>query len=124
MTLKHIFAIGLILVGPAACTGASHIPPPWEIPGAVIGTTIGNARYEAKRNKVKTALTENYGYILQELRMGQGPYFTHACSLARVASADCINVHQEIISNPDIYLSRSPDENIESMTVAIMVHGN
>lgn len=108
----------------SACTGASHIPPPWEIPGAVIGTTIGNARYEARRKKVKTYLTLHYALILDEISRGQGAHINEACRLGNVPPDQFNIVTTEIAAHPDIYLSGPPEQNIERMTVAIMVHGN
>lgn len=124
MTLFRTLLSATLALTLIACTGASHIPPPWEIPGAVIGTTIGNARYEAKRKKVKTYLADHYDIILAQLNSGGGANVHEAYRLANVPAGELAKLTQELSTNPQIYLNGPPDQNIENMTVAIMVHGD
>lgn len=113
---------GLLPIALTACTGASHIPGPWEIPGSVIGTTIGNARYEAKRDKVKAYLTLYYDIILTELSGGRGEHIFALYEHADVPREKFSIITQEFVSNPNIYQNGSSGENIEKMTITIMVH--
>ena len=123
MTLFRTWLCAALALTLSACIGASHIPPPWEIPGAVIGTTIGNARYEARRKKVKIYLADHYDIILVQLNSGDGKNVHEAYSLANVPAAEFTKLTQELSTNPEIYLNGPPEQNIERITVAIMVHG-
>ena len=108
----------------AACSGASHIPPPWELPGAAAGSAIENARYNAKRKRVKSYLSDHYDELQTDLLIGHGPALSAALEEADVTGEKAAALVAEIRNNPDIYLKKSEAENIEALTVAFMVHSD
>ena len=123
---KHL-TLSLIAAGLlASCNSkdASHIPPIWEIPGAVIGGGIENAVYGAKRKRVEAHVSANFDAIIADMRSGSGPALARAFELAGVTEAKHDELIADILGNPDIYLEGPPAQNIENLVVAFMVHGD
>lgn len=109
----------------ASCAGgASHVPPPWQLPGAAAGTAIENGIYGRRRVKVKKYLRANWAEIQTDIRAGGGVHMSRAFDLAKVAPAKRLEVLKEIKARPDIYQAGSLEENIEVLTVTLMVHSN
>lgn len=107
-----------------ACTGTSHIPPPWELPGAAAGAVIENATYGAKRKRVKAFVSENFNTLKAEILAGSGPALSKAFSLAGVPDKNQPTLIADLQSNPHIYFQNSDEENVEATTVAFMVYGD
>ena len=99
-------------MGLAGCSGPSHLPPPWELPGAALGSVIENAAYGARRERVAAYLTLN--------QFDEG-----AMDIAGVPPDRRDEVVSEFTASPDIYLDKANPNRIdvESVTVLLMVYG-
>ena len=89
----------------------------------VVGSTIENGAYGRRRAKVKNHLRGNWVQSQADIRAGGGAIITKAFDLARVAPAKRNEVLKEIKARPDIYQAGSLEDNIEMLTVTLMVHG-
>ncbi len=118
--------IGLLGLGLAGCQsgGANHIPPPWQYPGAAIGSAIENTAYKARRRKVERFTSDNYKEIVANIQNGGGAALTQALALARVPVSRHSEFRAAIMDDPNIYFSGPRTQNIERLVVAFMVHGN
>jgi len=119
MKLTALLALAL-----TACTSASHLPPPHEVPGAIIGTTIGNARYEARRSKVSAHIAANLDGLTGEIARGAGPALDETFRLARVPESARPALLTSLRSDPHLYIAPPDAERIENLTIAFMVHGD
>ena len=114
-----------VSVALSACAGgASHVPPLWQLPGAAVGSTIDNEVYGRRRAKVKKYVAENWIQIQTDISLGGGVALNRAFDLAKIAYAKRVGVLKEIKARPDIYQAGSLVENIEMLTVTLMVHKN
>jgi hypothetical protein len=108
-----------------ACqTGPSYIPPVHQLPGAAIGSIFENARYAARRDKVKASIAPHLDLILSEAERGGGPTMDMSCGVAKVSPLKCAELARQISQDADIYKAGSVDERLEKLTVAFMVHGD
>ncbi len=122
---KHLPLFALLLF--PACASAndgSHLPRPWEIPGAVIGGGIENSLYKARRGRVKAHVAANFDAIMAEMQAGYGPALERGFGLAKVKAEKRPQLIREVLSHPEIYLEGTRPEQIEKLTVAFMVHGD
>lgn len=115
--------MGVVMIG---CSGPSHLPAPWELPGAVLGNAIDNATYGARRGRVVAYLTENASVLRSELAVGAGIHNDRVMDLAGIPLDRRQVVNAEFRASPNIYLGKSPAEilDIEAVTVLLMVNGN
>ena len=120
------FFIGLLGLGLAGCQsgGANHIPPPWQYPGAAIGSVIENTAYKARRRKVERFTADNYEAVVTDIQSGGGATLTHVLGISRVPLSRHPELRVAIMDDPNIYFSGPRPQNIERLVVAIMVHGN
>ncbi len=94
--MKQILLIlSLFLLG-CSSKDASHLPSLFELPGAIIGTTIENARYNAKRERVQQYVTVHYDLLRQEVAQGQGKHLNEVMYLAGVSGVDQPKAVKEI----------------------------
>jgi len=108
----------------AGCSGEpSHIPPLWQLPGAAVSSTFENARYDAKRGRVKQIVSRHATEIAAEIDAGGGIRLTEAMVAAGVPEATRPMLLTDLRSRPDIYRN-GRGVKIEPVTVALMVHGN
>ena len=120
------FFIGLLGLGLAGCQsgGASHIPAPWQYPGAAISNVIENTAYKARRRKVERFTSDNYKEIVANIQNSGGAALTHGLGLARVPVSRHSEFWAAIMDDPNIYFNGPRERNIERLVVAFMVHGN
>lgn len=127
MTVKRLrrftsLTMGLVLCG--CSTGPSHLPAPWELPGAVVTTTVGNAVYGARRKKVASYLSENINAIASDVRAGYGPHLQTLYDVAKVRSKQG-ELLSELKRGYGEYFPPQPiPESLERLTVAVMVHSD
>ena len=131
MTLNHplkklLLQIGMVLFGTTALIGcssdASHLPAPWEIPGAVVGNSIENAAYGARRKKLGAFIQKNYPALRNQLAIGGGPILSRAFDIAKIRPEHRQKVIDEINQHPEIYRTKDRAQNIEALVVTMMVH--
>ena len=103
---------------------ASHLPLPHQLPGAVVGSTIENSRYKARRKKVKASIQPHVYFILKEADSGGGPIFNMSCDVANVSPSKCSELALQISKDKHIYQTGTTDERVEKLTVAFMVYGD
>ncbi len=116
--------VAVVLLTGCASREASHLPPVWQIPGAVIGGGIENAVYGAKRKRVEAHVSANFNVLLTDMRNGSGPALTRAFELSGVNESKRDELIADILGHPDIYLVGPPAQNIERVVVAFMVYGD
>jgi hypothetical protein len=63
---------------------AQHLPPLWQVPGAMISNSIENNIYSTKREAVKTYVTENYIDLKDEVKNGTGEHLTKILDIIHV----------------------------------------
>jgi len=94
--MKHILLIlSLFLLG-CSSKDASHLPSLFELPGAIVSTTIENAAYNAKRNRVQHYVTVHYTLLREEVSQGQGKHLNNVMHLAGVSGTDQPKAAKEI----------------------------
>lgn len=122
---KHLPLFALLFF-PACASGndGSHLPRPWEIPGAVIGGGIGNSLYKAKRRRVKSHITANFDAIMAQMPVGSGPQLERGFELAKIKAEKRPQLTREVLAHPEIYLEGTREEQVEKLTIAFMVHGD
>jgi len=120
MRLLALICLALL----TACSGASHIPPPWELPGAAAGAIFENAAYGAKRKRVKQFLSSNYDALKTDLETSSGPALRQAFELSHVPVERQPELISELQNHPEVYFANAREENLEAITVAFMVYGN
>jgi len=108
----------------SACSCASHIPPPWELPGAAIGSAIENAGYSAKRKRLKQFLADNFDELKSDIDLSGGAALTKAYALSNIPAETQSSLLSEFQTHPEIYFQKSAEENLEAVTVAFMVYGD
>ena len=104
-----IAGLGLIffsLVMSACSNDASHLPSPFELPGMVIGSSIENASYNAKRKRVSAYVSRNYLGIRQDVNSGGGKFLEGALDSANLkgnkrlkAKTNILKSYKQIFSN-------------------------
>lgn len=116
----------VLLIFPACASGndGSHLPRPWEVPGAVIGGGIENSLYKARRQRVKAHIAANFDAIMAEMPDGNGPALERAFELAKVRTDKRPQITSEVLTHSEIYLAGTRPEQIEKLTLAFMVHGD
>ena len=119
--LNQFTAAGALLAL-AACdpSAPSHFPNPVQLPGAIIGTTVDNSFYNARRKRVAAFVRANYPAMVAEIQAGTTTLAYAAMDIARVPAPSQPVLFKEFQDNPAIYLSGDP----EKMIVALMVWGN
>lgn len=110
----------------AGCSGGpSHVPPLWQLPGAVVSTAVGNAAYDARRGRVQALVMRHERALVAEIDGGGGPALAMTMDAARVLSERRPRLRNELRDAPHIY--RNADDrgrlDIEAVTVALMVYG-
>jgi hypothetical protein len=72
MIIKIYFTFIILLLACCSSKEASHLPSLWELPSAIIGTTIENTMYGYKRSKVKKYVITHYNILKYEIQSGEG----------------------------------------------------
>ena len=102
----------------AGCGGeASHLPPPWQWPGAAIGSAVENAAYEERRRRVKAHVAATLPALEAEIAAGSGPGLDRAMALATVPPARRDEALAALRTTP------RTEDRAEALTVTLMVHG-
>lgn len=84
-TIKTAFgALSLTFFLGACSNGASHLPSPFELPGMIIGSTLENASYKARRRRVESYVTKNYLSIRHDVNNSGGDYLEGAFDSANI----------------------------------------
>ena len=123
--MKRGVLLGLCTVlGACASDDASHIPPVWQIPGAAAGAVIENGLYNQRRKRVKSYIAAHYAAFLSDIAAGGGAVSTQAFTRAHIDPAKQARVMGEIKTHPEIYQTGSLEEDIENITVLLMVSAN
>ncbi len=65
------FLLPLLLIG-CSSNDSSHLPSIFQLPGAIIGSSVENAIYNAKRRKVEAYVAQHYLAIRQDVLNGGG----------------------------------------------------
>ena len=112
-----------VVLGLAACSGPSHLPAPWELPGAAVSSAFENATYGAKRGRVERIVSANRDAIAAEIDAGGGVALDQAMAAAGVPDAVRPALVSELRTHPEIY-REGRGLQIEPVIVALMVHGN
>lgn len=119
----RLLFVGLCALLTSCSNGPSHIPAPWQLPGAAAGTVIENATYGRRRSRVKNFVRENWAPLQMNIDRGGGVVMENAFDLARIETAKRIDILTEIKTHPEIYRVGSLEDKIEMLTVTLMVHG-
>jgi hypothetical protein len=115
----------LALLLSACSNNASHLPSPFELPGALIGTVVENATYGARRQRVKQYVIANYPALRAEAAAGQGPYLDSVMNLAGISAADKrAQVRREFQNDHAKYFpgETAATTDVEPIVVVLMVH--
>lgn len=120
-TLFFIF-FGVTL---SACQtdSTSHLPAPWQLPGAALGSVFENTVYGARRRKVQNFIAQNYELLTNDIQNQGGLFLKQAFDMAHVKPARRGELLRDIHTHPDIYFAGSKTQNIENLVVAFMVYG-
>lgn len=79
----------------SACSNsASHLPTPLELPGAIIGSTIENARYGSKRKRVAAYVAQHYLQMRQDVKEGGQKALNGAFDVAGISQKKRARAHQ------------------------------
>lgn len=113
--MKRLLLIPLL----AGCTDQpSHIPNPLALPAQAVATTVQNAGYGARRDRVARYVADHHGEIVADIAAGGGATLTTAMELAWIAAPKRAAVTGVLAEDLTQY-SRDP----EALVVALMVHG-
>ena len=121
MKIALLFCLLLL----ASCTQTSHVPAPWQLPGAAVGTAIDNAMYGSRRNKVKTFIQNNYASLKADVTADQGETLSELFKIANVKSKQTELLKE--LQNPEsayVVNASLSEEGLEKLTVAVMVHSD
>lgn len=113
---------GLALVLVLGACDMGHLGNPVIWPGLVVGSSLENATYNARRTRVSSHIAAHYSDILTDIRAGGGPTLTVGADLARVPPRkrpEMTRIMQDDIAKftPDTPAAR------ERLLVWFMVHG-
>lgn len=115
----------VLFVGVAGCSsGASHIPPVWELPGAVVGSAIGNVRYEAQRTRVKEEITSDLSGLRADILAGEGARLDAVIEMARVKQEKRSSLVAALNQDVSAVPIDDADTLAERLTVTFMVHSD
>lgn len=127
--LSALFIATILLSG--CQSAASHMPPLWALPGAAMGTAIGNAAYSVRRERVADAVRQYYPPLRQEVYLSsreQQPHLQRIAAIAGVPSRRYNQLAQVLRDDPDSYFMTTTNSptltQIEPLVIAIMVHGD
>jgi len=109
----------------AGCTQTSHIPAPWELPGAVIGTTFENAVYGSRRKKVKHFIQTNYSQLKSDVEAGKGDVLSELFVIAKLKTKRQ-ELLAELQNSESAYFVEEnlAEEGLEKLVVAVMVYSD
>ena len=99
-----------------------HLGNPLLLPIGAVTTAVGNAGYEARRNKVSDYVSAHHRDILVDIQAGNGPALTTALDLAKVhpkARAELLALLKKDFA---MYKDNTADAR-ENLVVTLMVHG-
>jgi len=72
--MKKMFLMLSFFILGCSSKDASHLPSVFELPGAIISSTIENTVYSHKRNKVKHYIVDHYDVLKREIKKGEGSH--------------------------------------------------
>ena len=108
----------MLAIALAGCGGeASHLPPLWQWPGAAVGSAVGNAAYEARRERVRIHVAASLPAFERDMAAGGGPSLERGFALASVPQARRGEALAARRATP------RGDDAVEALTVPLMVHG-
>jgi len=94
MKFSYLFIL-LLFVG-CSSKEASHLPSLWELPGAIIGSTIENSVYGYKRTKVKQYIITYYDVLRDEIKKGNGIHLDALLKKANIDASSRMRVKKEL----------------------------
>jgi hypothetical protein len=125
--MKRYLLLALMTAPLAACSTSNDgnmIGAPWQWPGAIVSGAVGNAIYDARRNRVKTHVSGNFDAISTEARAGGGPMMAEAARLAEVPQTRRAQLFAQMRDSHGVYFDKpTREEAIEAVTIAFMVYG-
>lgn len=113
----------LILL-PFALAGCDmgHLGNPLLLPVTAVTTAVGNASYDARRQKVSDYVYAHHRDILADIQAGNGPALTAALKLAKVPPKARPELLARLKQDFAMYKDDTPDAR-ENLVVTLMVHG-
>jgi len=125
MKIRLLYCLVFCLFPITGCTQTSHIPAPWQLPGAAVGSVIENTIYEARRNKVKAYIQANYLSLKDETANNGGNVYSKLCEIANVDKNKETLLLELQNSELNYFLEDVVTEEVlEKITVTIMVHSD
>ena len=115
MNNKHSFSslfiylsfTSLLLLLSACSNNASHLPSPFELPGAIIGSVFENTRHNARQRRVEAYVTQHYLDIRQDVKKGGGKALEGALNAAKIKAAKRDATKKDFITNQDVYFKNT-----------------
>ncbi|HIO92263.1 MAG TPA: hypothetical protein EYG68_05380 [Leucothrix mucor] len=105
--MKNISLLSLpvmvLLFSACSSNSASHLPSPFELPGAVIGSVFENATYGARRRRVESYVAKNYLAIRNDVRQGGGQTLEDAFNVAGIKGAKRNKAKSNFLNNKAHY---------------------
>ena len=116
--MRLLFLLPLAL---AACD-MGHLGNPLLLPIGAVTTAVGNAGYEARRNKLSDYVNAHHNDILADIQAGNGPALTHALDLAKVHPSARADLLARLQKDFAMYRDNTAEAR-ENLVVTLMVHG-
>lgn len=117
LTVRYTILLTLAFSLIACSNNASHMPNVFQLPGAVVGSAIDNAVYNARRNKVTAFVKEHYSEIHQDVMAGGGQHLQQALLVAEIPETKHKQAIQQLISDQTLYFN--PSEKVANQ----LMHG-
>ncbi len=114
----------LLFLLPVALAGCDmgHLGNPVLLPVSALITAVGNAGYDARRQKLSDHVSAHHPDILRDIRAGTGPALTTALDLAGIAPATRPDLLALLKKDFSLFQADTPKSR-ENLVVTLMVHG-
>lgn len=124
MRILHVSLLSCLLATGCRTGEASHLPSPFVWPFEAIRNGISNARYDAKRDKLKKHLEQKLVAFEEELRATPGAQFSRSLKLARIEEEKASSVFKRLQEDLEQNEKATPEQRVELYTITLMVHGD
>ncbi|HFU77373.1 MAG TPA: DUF3015 domain-containing protein [Epsilonproteobacteria bacterium] len=94
--MKTFLLFLLLLLSGCSSKEASHLPSVFELPGAIIGTTLENAMYEHTRAKVKKYIISHYDVLKIEIKIGRGEHLNALLKKANIDASSSLSTKKKL----------------------------